>query len=162
MSVLSETINEALHPEVRPKPNLELLKRVLRQIDDYPELWNQELWRDTEWWCGTSYCVAGWAVKLSGGEWEKKDESMYLVAVPEDGPEAMRWGFTTVATRAQRLLGLTASERYALFHGDNTREDVEAVAGRIRLRAFEEFGEDPLEEVEYGLPPLVVSLAVSE
>jgi len=160
MSVLSETINEALHPEARPKPNLELLRQVLRQIDDEPNLWIQDRWRDVDNWCGTAYCVAGWAVALTGGQWEDDgDDDGYLIAVPEDESPLP---YVTVAMRARRLLGLTQVETAALFRGDNTREEVEAIAGRIRLRAFEEFGEDPLEEAEYDLPPVVVSLAVSE
>src|SRR5690348_5458725 len=52
-------------------PNIELLEKVLKHIEDNPETWDQGNWR-----CGTSYCFAGHAVLLSG--WTPKSPDMEL------------------------------------------------------------------------------------
>lgn len=44
--------------------NIELLDRIIAQIEAHPELWDQGTWaRPTE--CGTAYCVAGWVAELT-------------------------------------------------------------------------------------------------
>lgn len=53
-------------------PNIELLDKVLKHIEDHPETWNQKDWR-----CGTSYCFAGHAAVLSGWKPEGSDMELY-------------------------------------------------------------------------------------
>ncbi len=52
-------------------PNIELLNKVLKHIEDNPGTWDQRVWR-----CGTSYCFAGHAAVLSG--WKPKGEETEL------------------------------------------------------------------------------------
>lgn len=77
-------------------PNIELLGRVIAQITEHPESWDQAQWWDS---CGTSGCIAGWAVHLSGE------------AVDTD----------SIAARARELLGL---DNDALFSADNTLDAI--------------------------------------
>lgn len=70
------------------KPNAELAYAVLDHIDAHPETWQQ-----SEWWCGTGGCFAGWTATLSG----EKPGSCNLVWVGGTGMH--------VGTRAAQLLG---------------------------------------------------------
>jgi hypothetical protein len=106
-----------------PKPNLDLLRKVLRHIDIDREHWYQ-LWWKKETTCGTAYCVGGWGCVLSGRKFAE-DDLEYL----DDG--------TPVIDCAQELFGLTDNETVDLFHSCNSREDVENVANQIAARAGE-------------------------
>lgn len=44
--------------------NKELLERVARHIEANPEEFSMD-----EWDCGTTACIAGWALRLSGENW---------------------------------------------------------------------------------------------
>jgi hypothetical protein len=46
--------------------NIELLDKIIAQIEAHPELWDQKTWaRPADSGCGTAYCVAGWAAELT-------------------------------------------------------------------------------------------------
>jgi hypothetical protein len=116
-----------------PKPNAELAYRVLDQIDAHPEQWDQ-----TRWWkaadmpsgvsCGTAGCFAGWAVSLSGGRIARGGHD--CTARVESGLGKLNGDYVPVAAAA--LLGLPMqdpwsedeAENLALFHENNTREDL--------------------------------------
>ena len=48
--------------------NLELVERALKQIEAFPEEWDQNDWR-TQNRCGTAYCFAGHVAMLAGASW---------------------------------------------------------------------------------------------
>lgn len=74
-----------------PTPNLPLLRKILDHIDAHPEEHDQETWESA---CGTTRCVAGWALHFDGQK------------VRADG---------SIPRRAREVLGLTVSESEALF-----------------------------------------------
>ena len=109
--------------------NVDLLRRTLAHIEANPEIWNQEDYR-----CGSGLCFAGWAAQLAGGRWYTADPNhrlaQFLVSEPADGNSELRgrefFGVrvSTVHPRAQRLLDLDDEDAEALFHPDNTIEDL--------------------------------------
>lgn len=116
----------------RPQPNLDLIDRVLQQIDAEPERWNQGWWSGPSS-CGTAYCFGGWAVALSGGVWTGDGYTDTLV--PERGDSAYPMAdYTYVEERATRLLGLTQREADRLFDSMNSREDLQEIVDELRAR----------------------------
>lgn len=107
-------------------PNLELAKRVLAQIEADPATWNQEHWAyKTE--CGTSYCFAGWALKLAYQEpqflfWGYDDEATY-VRLPK--------GETTISSAADAVLGISQAQGELLFWAENTLDDLRAYVQQL-------------------------------
>ena len=45
--------------------NKDNFKKVLDQIEQHPETWDQDIWHSP---CGTQHCFAGWAEILAGHE----------------------------------------------------------------------------------------------
>lgn len=43
----------------------DLPAKILEQIEQHPESWDQTLWHNS---CGTTHCIAGWAIVLSGSQ----------------------------------------------------------------------------------------------
>ena len=93
--------------------------------------------------CGTTGCIAGWAVMLTGhrlavteveGElaWmeneEGLDEAYIMYAV--DGEGEVRY----ISELAAELLGLGLSEAWKLFSGENTVEDIVRISDEIIAR----------------------------
>lgn len=123
--------------------NVELARKVRDQIADHPETYDQSTWAmETD--CGTTYCVAGWALALSPG-WTIQFRGHGVTHVRR--PNGM---LTYIADAAAQLLGINAyidpitggswdplllSEGRAsnsdLFDADNTREGVLAALDRI-------------------------------
>lgn len=112
-----------------PVPNLPLLRKVLDHIDAHPEEWNQGLyWTATV--CVTAYCIAGHAVAMTEGvRTVRLDEMPGRFVSPQSGRD---WDTAAIAH-----LGLTDDEAGVLFSGDNTREQVQAIAESIAARAGE-------------------------
>jgi hypothetical protein len=117
-----------------PKPNLDLLRRVLRQIDDDPKSWNQSYWA-TKSDCGTAYCFAGWACVLSDNQidWSRRtvtwsDDVIVAMSVV-DGD--------TIGTKAMHALRITQGEAQDLFRQFNTREHLDIECQAIARRAGE-------------------------
>lgn len=123
--------------------SIALLERVVRQIEEHPETWEQDKWSSLggndlklepfDPPCGTSFCVAGWAVTFAGYRWRGK-------AYVQDGDD-----YETVATVAQRELELTHDERIDLFRATNSLATVQAVARRIIARQLEELYPTPVQ-----------------
>jgi hypothetical protein len=117
-----------------PEPNMPLLRRILHQIDEHPETYEQSVYASDSP-CGTSYCVAGHAAVMSGAKpyWQRLDplstEPYFRADETEDGE--------MIRVVAQQALGLTDDEACQLFDSENCREDVELVAYRIAGRAGE-------------------------
>jgi len=110
----------------RPTRNAALAWRVLDHIDANPDQWDQEVWISRSPGCGTAACFAGWACLLSGDqpEFDTKFDSEADV-VYANGDVAL------VQFRAQKLLGVTASEQDDLFALNNTREDLGNLVAEI-------------------------------
>lgn len=107
-----------------PKPNLDLLRRVLQQIDDHPDTWNQDCYaRKTA--CGTQFCIAGHAAVMSGFKVKFAEKSDFADNYEE------------IPAIAREALGLTGSESNALFCPVYGREDIQRIAHEIAARAGE-------------------------
>ena len=127
-------------------PNIELLDKVLKHIEDHPEAWSQADWR-TEYDealavdpesgreilavdCGTAFCFAGWACQMEGGKWA---DTTSLIPIDEDDPFDILGDDTVFAsTRAQRLLGLTSEQAEDLFRSENTLDDIREMVAEIK------------------------------
>jgi hypothetical protein len=110
-----------------PQPNVELINKVIEQIDAHPETWRQDYWaQKTE--CGAAYCFAGWACVLAGDTivWRSRDISCWA-----EGPNAIE----CIHDRARYHLGIGVIESEMLFSGDNTREDIQEQVNQILARA---------------------------
>ncbi|MET0426648.1 MAG: hypothetical protein ABW046_22465 [Actinoplanes sp.] len=94
--------------------NIELLDKIITQIEEHPELWNQGVWAaPTE--CGTAYCVAGWAASMTLAGPLELHGSMFIDA---DGVRHV-W-----ATYGADVLGITDSQADELFNGGNDLETI--------------------------------------
>lgn len=93
--------------------NTDLAERVMAQIKDHPETWEQGYWA-TKTDCGTAHCVAGWACTLSGQQIEMRTSG--LGNYTAEGH---------VSDVARRLLGLTPLRGHALFDGENDLDTIE-------------------------------------
>lgn len=114
-----------------PELNVELLDRVMAQIESDPDHWNQAFWAQRETYhteCGTAYCCAGWTVKLARPDlrfiWQGLDADTV-----EDPATGLSGGVSDIA---RRLLGLTVSEADQLFEGDNTLADLQRIVREIK------------------------------
>lgn len=99
------------------KYNVDLMLAVREQITSHPETHSQEMWGlRTE--CGTTYCIAGWAVQLAGEQlvWEGR-EAAYIARHGE-------YGYViSVHTAAREHLGLDRDESCDLFRGSLSQAD---------------------------------------
>ena len=125
-----------------PTPNLPLLRKILDQIDNHPTEWFQGAFairgdalvdelaeRDlTAPACGTAYCIAGWAVVLSGHtlRWDTDSDETIELSDGRDIPDVARYE-----------LGITEHEAAYLFEGGNDRDAVQEFAEQIADRAGE-------------------------
>jgi hypothetical protein len=100
-----------------------LLRKTMEHISAEPESWNQRVWRSVDS-CGTVACLAGWTATLAGGQWIRSA----LSAEDEDAAAMTFDGYVLPKDRAQRLLGLTELEAYALFSASNSWDDLRAIA----------------------------------
>ncbi len=105
--------------KTKPEINKFLLKATMEQIEQHPELWDQDVWLTD---CGTKACFAGWASKLSGFKpvvipaSETPLGEIYVSAVNEDDVHVSDW--------AAEKLGLTSNEVDVLFDGSNSMGDL--------------------------------------
>lgn len=113
--------------------NVPLLSKVLEHVTAHPEEWDQANWavqRD----CGTTYCVAGWTVAMTGHDidWHEYDPNDNDVlprgvhrSVYADVHAFGGYTDTTGGCRAyipdvaQFELGLNYEQRKRLFKGSN-------------------------------------------
>ena len=95
-------------PEDAPY-NTDLMLRIREQITSEPKTHDQSAWAArTE--CGTTYCIAGWAVVLSGQEldWSHRGSSTAWTADDRH-----------ISWVARELLGLDDAAGDMLFHCNN-------------------------------------------
>ena len=88
----------------------ELAQKILDQITEHPETHNQSSWVDT---CGTTYCVAGWAVAFNCQRGGAECEALFagLRALARELNTAPYW-----STLGQKLLGLDDEDAASLFY----------------------------------------------
>jgi hypothetical protein len=146
-----------------PVPNLPLLRKVLEQIDNEPDSWEQSHWavqwdsnrgRDDlqrrqmvmkdgvmvvrepeDMTCGTAFCVAGHALIMTGWtpRWNPQGQASYW----EPPGHADGDGLILATRAAQGVLGLTNAEADLLFDEINDRKCVQQVAEMIAERMGE-------------------------
>lgn len=97
--------------------NADLFYQVLHQIMIDPKNWNQSYWGIVRE-CGTSYCIAGWTLVVSGNarrmRWAYHDER----DMPEDAVnevEDLTADDRTIEDVAGTLLGLSETQSAELF-----------------------------------------------
>jgi hypothetical protein len=91
-----------------PSPNVLLLTRTLRHIEENPAEWRQDTWI-----CGTTACFAGRACLIA-----QQDGMAEVVVEGDAAPFVVLPDETTsVEEAARKLLGLTRVEADNLFHG---------------------------------------------
>lgn len=117
-------------------PNVDLLRQTMDEILAHPEQHNQSRWAiQTD--CGTAYCFAGWACKLSGLEADFANSNSYPWEAAAGISHLLSDG-TVIAHEAARLLGLNEETADTLFAACNTTADLKhyvdeiAEHGRIR------------------------------
>lgn len=103
-----------------PELNVEMIRRVRDHIVDHPEQHDQ---RDYKSKCGTTQCVAGWALTFSG-------YTTYHIRGWDDLSSFWSWsdpsGETALARPAAReVLGLDEFEANVLFLGADNQEAVQ-------------------------------------
>lgn len=126
-----------------PKPNVELLTRVLAHIETEPDSWKQESFRyhDELSACATAFCFAGHAAVMTGAQvpayrwtdWSLAEDG----TVDEDSD-------VHVADWARVKLGLTEPEAAALFAWHNNlatlrKHVVRYIARAEAIEAYEAF-----------------------
>jgi hypothetical protein len=100
--------------------DIELLDKVIEHIKAYPALWDQSGWAVATA-CGTTHCVAGWAVHLT-----YPDAVPGLRDLTEDSEMFVFDGATKrYDSAAMRLLGLDATQAGSLFAAGNSLPDIE-------------------------------------
>ena len=114
------------------KPNIPLLRRILVQIDAHPELYNQRVFANA---CGSSHCVAGWALELNGEHHYDVHREIYV----DSADRAVDPGDTAAA-----ILGISLNQAWqdgdnpGLFSPRITRAEIQAIAERLAAQAGEE------------------------
>ena len=93
---------------------LPLLRKVLEHITAHPEEHDQNYWgyRSLLLGCGTTHCIGGWALVLSGADLAWATSGDLALAVV-DGQVSVP------LTGAQKVLGLTDGEAGRLFYAKN-------------------------------------------
>jgi hypothetical protein len=121
-----------------PTPEqIDLVQRVLAQIETHPETWKQSTWR-----CETGMCFAGWAVELTGRRWAFPTDpntpfgtvnSCLVLAEPDDEDAWRHWKspietirVTSAGNVAARLLGLDEAEADTFFSAGNDLNQLRA------------------------------------
>jgi hypothetical protein len=114
-----------------PTPNIGLLREVLVHIDAHPKSWGQGFFVAEDPQCGTTHCVAGWALLLSG---------CYYTDGQEFFPLGRR-SAVEASTVAQRLLGITTDQAlntedgWGLFYDEANRDDIQRIAEKLAAEA---------------------------
>ncbi len=96
--------------------NEPLFRKILTMIKHAKSLWNQETFRQNSYGssCGTTCCIAGWAVTLTHGE--------YVPITDQESPYSGTWvlpggyGNFNMETEGKNLLGLTWNEVDKIFY----------------------------------------------
>lgn len=137
--------------------NIQLARQILAAIKADPSSWNQGEWR-TKHGCGTVACFAGHAGLIRRVPWLTGPDGLLpgavrvrdvngrgvpqqwasgLISSPGETTSGERWSAyvvadaVTVADWAQRELGITRAQAFALFDADNTLAGLEAMVDAL-------------------------------
>lgn len=115
--------------------NRELFQKIHDVIDAQPDVLEMDSWEDRYADCGTTRCVAGWAISLTTqtGLSEGWRFNPAVLALAEKHGVGLEYG-SPYPKLARKLLGLSRDEGAALFHTDN-----ETAAEIVRLMADGQF-----------------------
>jgi hypothetical protein len=117
--------------------NHELFREIHDVISVHPEWHLQSTWEWAGAACGTSRCVAGWAIHLTTGAPVYADQisailhSKTVALAREHGVAKESWGEDLVPATAQKLLGIDGEAAHRLFYivpEDVARDVVQAFA----------------------------------
>jgi hypothetical protein len=101
--------------------NTELFQKIYDQISQHPETHDQGDFESRPPGCGTTRCVAGWAIALHCGV-----NSIYSrPGLPLAGRETSSGYLSPTAVEAADLLGLTDRQAVELFYNFENEEAVE-------------------------------------
>lgn len=125
--------------------NSDLMRQVADAIESEPEHFRMDTWC-SESACGTTYCVAGWAVAIDQPEVMAECQpplvAYYTALFGGDSLAGLTGPATDagdrISTTAQGVLGITDVEASALFHGGR---DQSAQDAALKLRKFADAGE---------------------
>jgi len=92
------------------KPNLKLFMAICDVISKYPDQFNMRAWE-----CGTSACIAGWALRLNGKRHGSFD------------------GTSTSSAEAAELLGINHEQGELLFLSTGIGGDTKKAINHIHL-----------------------------
>ena len=124
-----------------PPVNADLLSAVAHQIRTRPELHDNQFWAarvKTGKASFTTHCVGGWAIVLSGGQFDwrrarcrvhhsrRRHTLTSSVVRPETLPDSER-----ISLAAQQLLGIDTRAARRLFNPFNSSAEVLAIIGEI-------------------------------
>lgn len=140
------TIPRTPDGEPQRRINVELLDRIEQQITEHPETWDQGMWfvlptanmrtSVIDPPCGTTLCIAGWAVTLSGYKLAT------AAGVREGGwcvsPGGQREAIDVIA---RALLGLDFEQAVELFYSGAETSLAEIQAQFAELRELARGGE---------------------
>lgn len=101
--------------------NTELFQKIYDQISQHPETHDQATFEYRDISCGTTRCVAGWAVAIAHGI-----ESIYTGAARYGGRETVHGYLSSTANEAAALLGLDDAQACHLFYMTTDAQAVEA------------------------------------
>jgi len=93
-------------PQVLPEVNRDLFKRIRDRIREHPEWHDNWGWERTDPECGTTRCVAGWAIHFQN-------------PTQDIGETQRQLGYRRYSQAGRDLLGLTKEEAEYLFYNDN-------------------------------------------
>lgn len=115
-------------------PDFELMDRVLDQITNHPQRWDQATWRrPTGNECGTAMCFAGWVADLSGAEWYSNTAGSVEFSKVDVGGEPV-W----VDEYATAVLGIKPWEAQHLYESSNTLDDIREIVEDLKIRYAED------------------------
>lgn len=135
----------------KPAFNVELAQRIHDQITQHPDQHDQGTWCSlpgvdatdavgADNMCGTTACVAGWAMLFSGYKFRRGVSISYGVPVlatqvlAPTGPNMGVWvdeARVQMSTTGAELLGLNADDAYNLFCGTLAADNPEEAAADL-------------------------------
>jgi hypothetical protein len=112
------------------KLNVELAEKVLKQVTDHPETHDQAHWMTRGLACGTTACLAGWALRFGRPDAELLWQDgvggkQIVIEVVVDGTT---WGADEAAAE---VLGLDSEEADELFLSMNKDVSIDMLAAWI-------------------------------
>lgn len=115
--------------------NVPLLRKVLEHITEHPNEHDQTDWATRVEDCGTTMCVGGHAVAMTGYEivWPSDHRYIGSATCKKDGDV---WG-RSIEGAAMEELGLSSDQADQLFNGNNTLQGLWHIASHLTCDEIE-------------------------